>query len=89
MNTSQRKFFDDKMPIVKGFGGPHLLTALRDTGCSSVVVKRQFVEDNQLTGEHGYMMMADKTARKVPHGIININTPFFTGKVNVVCVPDT
>ena len=43
MNSSQRKFSDDQMPIVKGFVGPHLVAALRDTGCSSVVVKRQFV----------------------------------------------
>ena len=33
-------------------------------------------------------MMADKTVRKVPHAIINITTPFYTGKVNVVCLPD-
>ena len=33
-------------------------------------------------------MMADKTVRKVPHAIININTPFYTGKVNAVCLPD-
>ena len=88
MNASQPKFSDDKMPVVKGFVGPHLVTALQDTGCSSVVVKRQFAEDNQLTGEHRYMMMADKTVRKVPHAIININTPFYTGKVNAVCLPD-
>ena len=39
----------NKMPITKGFVDPHQITVW-DTGCSSVVIKKQFVEPNQYTG---------------------------------------
>ena len=41
---------DNKIPITQGFVGPYQVTARRHTGCSSVVVKKQFVKENQYTG---------------------------------------
>ena len=64
------------------------MTVLRDTGCSGVVVKKKFVKDCQYTGRHGFMTLIDKTIRKAPIARINIDTPYFTGEVDALCLPD-
>ena len=48
-------------PIIRasGFVGQHQGTSLRDTGCSSVVVKEQSVKKDKYTRTYGYMQMAD------------------------------
>ena len=89
LNAYQNNTTMNRMPITKGFVGPHQITVLRDTGCSSVVIKKQFVEPNQYTGIYGFMLMADRTVRKVPHARIQINTPYYVGNVEAVCLTDT
>ena len=61
---------------------------LRDTGCSGVVVKQLFVTTSQFTGKFGFMQMADNTLRRVPIATVSIDTPYFTGSVEVLCPPD-
>lgn len=70
MDTSQLKNTDDKIPTVSGFVGLYHVTALGDTGCCSVVVKKQFVEKNQHTRKRGCLLMADKIERKVPNDLL-------------------
>ena len=65
------------MPIIQGFIDPYHVTALRDTGWNSVVVKKQFVKEHQYIGKHEYTLMADNTARKVPHARIKIDTQYY------------
>ena len=65
----------------------HKVTALRDTGCSSVVVKEKFVKKEQYIGKHGYMIMADNTAKQVELLKINIDTPYYVGEVEAICLP--
>ena len=40
-----------KMPVVKGRVGEKCADALRDTGCGGIVVKRDLVSEDQLTGD--------------------------------------
>ena len=54
----------NKMPVVKGMVGTHTVNALRDTGCSGVVVQKKFVNDDQYTGKYCYMILIDNTAGK-------------------------
>nr|XP_006823664.1 PREDICTED: uncharacterized protein LOC100372741 [Saccoglossus kowalevskii] len=77
-----------KMPVVKGRIGEKVVTTLRDTGCSGVVVKRDFVSDNQYTGKFCCMLMIDNTARTVPIAKLYVDTPYFTGEVEAQCLPD-
>ena len=88
LNADQKNITMNEMPITKRFVGPHQITVLRDTGCSSVVIKKQFVEPNQYTGTYGFMLMADRTVRKVPHARIEIHTPYYMGNVKAVCLTD-
>lgn len=76
------------MPVVKGKIGEVIVDTLRDTGCSGVVVKRELVEDDQLTGKFGYMMLIDNTVREVPVALITVDTPYFRGEVEAQCLPD-
>jgi len=76
------------MPVIMGNIGNHTVTALRDTGCSGIVVKRKFVEENQLTGKYGYMTMVDNTIRRAPIGKIIVDTPYLRGEVEALCLPD-
>ena len=71
-----------------GYVGPHPVTALRDTGCSSVVVKEKFVRKYQYTGQNRYIIMADNTVKKTELARIYIDTPYYVGEVEAVCLPD-
>ena len=74
------------MSSSSAYVGSHLAKVLRDTGCSGVVVKRDLVDDSQLTGETTDCVLIDGTVRKVPIAVIHIDTPFFTGRVEALCM---
>ena len=42
---------DSVQPVTKGMVGKHMVDTLRDTGCSGVIVRRELVDDRQLTGD--------------------------------------
>ena len=50
-SVRQRTDTRSNMPVVKGQIGNTLVETLRDTGCSTVVVKRDLVKDDELTGK--------------------------------------
>ena len=74
------------MPVMTGRIGDTKVSVLRDSGCSGIVVRRSLISDDQLTGEHRVCVLIDGTVRKVPVANVNVNTPFFTGKVEALCM---
>ena len=87
MNICQRPK-DKKMPILQGKIGDKTVITLRDTGCSGAVVKKEFVKENQYTGKDGYMLLVDNSLRKAPIAKIFVNTPFYTGEIEALCLSD-
>ena len=81
LNTSQHLNINKKMSITMGYVGPHPVTALGDTGCNSVVAKEKF-------GLNRYMIMADNTPKKTELSRIYIDTLYYAGGVEAVCLPD-
>ena len=79
---------EDSMPVVTGRVGDKSVSVLRDTGCSGVVIKRDLVTEEELTGRLGYMLLIDRTIRKVPIARVFIDTPYFTGEAEAQCLPD-
>ena len=75
-----------KMPVVKGRVGEKPVDVLRDTGCSGIVVKRDLVSEDQLTGDFNVMLLIDNTARKVPIAKIDVDTPYLKGQVEAQCL---
>ena len=78
----------DNMPVVTGRVRDRSVSVLRDTGCSGVVIKRDLVVEEELTGRFGYMPLIDKTIRKAPIAKVFIDTPYFTGEAEAQCLPD-
>ena len=75
-----------KIPVTPGRVGQHSVSVLRDSGCSGVVIRRDLVSDDQLTGEVKTCILIDGTARQVPVAVVPVSTPFFTGKTEVLCM---
>lgn len=78
----------DSMPVLMGYVGNNHVKVLRDSGCSGVVVKRELVKDSELTGKFQKCVLIDGTVRQVEEGLIDIDTPFFTGKVTALCMKE-
>ncbi|XP_022095014.1 uncharacterized protein LOC110981615 [Acanthaster planci] len=77
---------EPSMPVRKGVVGKLPVTVLRDTGCSTVVVRRDIVEEDKLTGRIQPCILLDGTVRRVPVASIDVDTPFFVGKVEALCM---
>ncbi|XP_072022821.1 uncharacterized protein [Amphiura filiformis] len=74
------------MPITQGMVDDNLVTVLRDSGCSTVVVRRSLVSNSQLTGEYKTCVLIDGTIRRVPVAIIDVNTPYYVGEITALCM---
>ena len=51
----------DKLQLVNGKIGERCVEVLRDTGCTGVLIKRDLVNQEELTGEKGYVTAFGKT----------------------------
>lgn len=74
------------MPIRKGLIGDKLVEVLRDSGCSTVVVKKSLVRSDQFLGSTRNCVLLDGTVRTVPLAKIRISTPYFEGEVEALCM---
>jgi len=61
-------------------------TLLRDTGCTTVVICRGLVDGNQFTGKYKYYRMLDGTIGKAEVAVVDIETPYVSGKLPCLCV---
>ena len=75
-----------EMPIVEGRVGNNKVETLRDTGCSGVIIKQQFVREDQYTGEYGFIQLVDNTVRRVSIARVEIDTPYLSGTVEALCL---
>ncbi|GFS01795.1 Gypsy retrotransposon integrase-like protein 1 [Elysia marginata] len=77
-----------RLPILRGDIDGREVDVMRDTGCEGVVVRRQLVDAGQLTGECCLLLRIDNTALLAEKAVINLRTPFLSGEVKVLCIPD-
>jgi len=61
-------------------------SVLLDTDCTTIVVRRRLVRDEQLTGEFRYYRMLDGTVRRAAVAVVDIETPFISGKLPCLCI---
>ena len=64
------------------------VSVLRDTGCSTVVVRKDLVLDNQMTGKVQRCILIDGTVRDAPVARIWISSPYYTGSVDALCMSE-
>ena len=77
-----------EVPVVRGMIGTNMVNTLRDTGCSRVVVRKKYVNDDQYTSKYCYILLIDNTVREVPIVKIQVDTPYLKGDVEAQCLPD-
>ena len=77
---------EDHMPVCEGVVNGHTVKVLRDTGCSSAAVKMSLVSADQMTDKENICTLIDGTQRKFPIAKIDVDTPYFTGEVEAMCM---
>ena len=77
---------DPRLPIVSGKVNGHSVSVLRDTGCTTVVIRRELVADEQRTGEYKYYRMLDGSIGRAEVALVDVESPVFTGKVEGLCI---
>jgi len=74
------------MPVSDGLLESQPVKVLRDSDCSTVVVRRSLVPEDKLTGQEERCILIDGTVRRTPVAEIFIDTPYYTGKTTAVCM---
>ena len=77
-----------KMPVTKGIVGNKQVSVLRDSGCSSAVIRQSLVLPEQMTGKESTCVLIDGTVRKVPLARIHVDTPYLVNTIDVLCMKD-
>ena len=75
----------DNMPVTDGYVENVMVKVLRDTGCSSVVVRRDLVTRERLTGATKLCVLLDGTVRKFPVARISVSCPYYVGDCEALC----
>ena len=80
--------FRSKLKEMTGTVNGQVVKAIRDTGCTTVVVRQNLVHPSQCTGEECLFVMVDNTTRSFPLVRCQVDTPIFSGEVIAVCIPN-
>ena len=78
--------YDGPMPVCEGLAMGSKVLVLRDTGCNSGVIRKELVDKTLLTGEKQNCLLIDGTIRKFPTATINVDTPYYSGEMKVLCM---
>ncbi|PIK61334.1 hypothetical protein BSL78_01754 [Apostichopus japonicus] len=70
--------------VREGYIGSSKVSVLRDTGCTTVVARRKFVDPSKFTGANKRCVLLDGTVRDVPVAVIAVDTPFYQGEVEAL-----
>lgn len=74
------------MPVAQGTMCGKKVDVLRDTGCSTVVVKRDLVPENCFTGETCLVRVINGQVDRYPLAQVEIQSPYYSGCVTAVCM---
>lgn len=78
----------DKVIIARGKVEGVSVDAFRDPGCTTVLAKDILVPKGKFTGRVVDLRMANNRVFTYPEAHIYFDTPFFTGNLLSVCLPD-
>ncbi|KAJ8044259.1 hypothetical protein HOLleu_11669 [Holothuria leucospilota] len=84
--TVGNRVLNTGMPVTRGQIGDRLVDVLRDSGCSTVVVKNGLVRSDQYLGIKKRCILLDGTVRIVPVAKLYVSTPFYEGEVEALCM---
>ena len=78
----------NNLPVSEGYVGGKKVTVLRDTGCTSAVVRRSLVTMDQMTDKKWLCALIDRTIRRLPVAKLQVDTPYYKGELYAMCVED-
>ena len=78
----------DNLPVLLSKVGGKRVVVLRDTGCSGVIIRRKLEDETEFTGEMGHITTVDLTLRLAPMAKVEVDTPFYVGTVEALCLQD-
>lgn len=84
--ATQPKFLARALPVVSGTLGGKDISVLRDTGCNTVIIRSDLVNEEQLTGASSLVYLVDGSAKMLPEARIQVDTPYFTGLLTALCM---
>ena len=74
------------VPVCEGRVGDTPVRVLRDTGCSSIVVKEDLVPEEDKLKEYATLILADGTVRIFQRAMVDVYTPYLCGRVKAFCM---
>ena len=74
------------LPVSLGYVSEKQVSVLRDSGSSGVVVRQGLVRREQMINEEQECMLADGSIVKVPIAKIEIDTPYYVGITEALCM---
>ncbi|XP_071491788.1 uncharacterized protein [Diadema antillarum] len=75
-----------KMPVVEGHVNGKPVQVLRDSGCSTAVIRTELVQPQQMTDEWRTCILIDGTTRRFQVARVRVDTPYFVGELDVLCM---
>ena len=76
----------NRMLVSEGEINGRKAVVMRDTGCSTVVVRKSLVKPEQFTGKDQMCILIDGTVRRTPVAEMEVRTPYYTGIVKASCI---
>ena len=74
------------VPVCEGRVGDTPVRVLRDTGCSSIVIKEDLVPEEDKLKEYATLILADGTVRIFQRAMVDVYTPYSCGRVKAFCM---
>ncbi|XP_072164915.1 uncharacterized protein [Diadema setosum] len=75
-----------RMPVVEGHANGKPVQVLRDSGCSTAVIRTELVQPQQMTDEWRTCILIDGTTRRFQVARVRVDTPYFVGELDVLCM---
>ena len=74
--------------LQSGYVGTTPVQVLRDTGCELAAVRECLVRPDQMIARKYSMIAIDGRVRVVPAAIVGVNTPYYSGQLEVMVLPE-
>ena len=74
------------MPVARGLLNGREVEVLRDSGCSTTVAKTDLIDPSQMTDQKRTCILIDGTVRTFPVAEVVVDTPYYTGRIEVLVV---
>jgi len=75
-----------QLPTVTGQVNGRDVSVLRDTGCTTAVIRKDLVTGEQRTGQYKCYRMIDGSIGRAEVAVVDVDSPVYTGRVECLCL---